>query len=743
MAITYTNQAVTTGNAGPIESRADYTGKSGRFNYWSDELKGSQEMLKRWHRQADRIHQRFLDQRTREASSSSDEHAAFKLNLFFSNTSTLLALLYGNLPTVDVSRRYADARDDVGRVAGEIIERLLNNDVQDNSETMDAILKAVLQDRLVPGLGVARIRYDAEVETVTRAAVIDQTTGEVLAAETTEEVISDESAPVDYYHWRDVLWSWSRTFGDLRWLAYRNWLTKDQATERYGKKVADELNYKQQKMTVETSNNDAPDIPEHNDNWLKAEVWEIWDKDEREIVEIHLGYQRVLKTTPDPLKLRNFFPSPALFIANPTTSLYLPTPDWHMAQDLYNEIDKLQTRIAVITEAVKVVGVYDVSTPEIAQMLKEGIDNKLIPVPKYALFAEKGGIQGAIDWFPIEDVVNALVNLRQLRDETIALLYQITGMADVMRGELANQYEGVGQTDTKVQFGSIRVQSIQEQFAAFVSGLMRLKAEVVAKHFAPETIVKKSNIEHSFETPELIEAAVALIKDPAALRLQVKVKAESLATTDYARMQAERGEFLTGLSGFMQAAAPLLEQSPSAAPYLMQLLQWGLAGFRGADEIEGVIDQAIVAIEEAEKQAQANPRPDPEVQKEQAKAQGQVQLVQAKAQAEAQTREHDKQADIETQMAAHRAKIAEIEAGMRAKLAEIEAKAQADMATEQFQSQVNVEQHAQGVEAELHKDVVTHRLDLDAKAEETALKIREAEAVAATKPTPKEGSSSD
>jgi hypothetical protein len=691
-----------------IESRKDYRSK---WAYWDAELKGSRAMLSKWHKQSEQINARYLDQRGAADTPTAATAAlgkGFKLNLFYANASTQQQLLYGKLPRVDVARSHADSEDDVARVAAVILERMLNQDIEDDPNATDTVLRSALQDRLIPGLGVGRVRYDLDGE--------------------------QELAPIDYVNWQDVLWGWSRTFDGLPWMAYRTYQTRDEATSRYGADTVRDFDFRQQKMYAASKEVPASDDPERDDeNWQKAEIWSIWDKATRTVIEYHHAHKKLLKTTPDPLQLQRFFPSPPFFIANATTALYRPTPDFHMAQDLYNEVDKLQTRIAIITEAVKVIGLYDKSNPEVGRMFKEGRENDLIPVDNWALLAEKGGIQGQVDWFPIKDVVDALINLRQLRDETIQLLYQVTGMSDIMRGQLDNQYEGVGQSRDKMQFASIRLQALQESFATFASGLFQLKAEIIARHFEPAAIIRQSNASKlpEAETPEgqqLIAAAVELIKSPEA-RLRVSIKAESLAIMDYQRLQAERTEFLAALGGFIQASAPLIEQAPESKPFLMRLLQWGLSGYRGADEIEGVIDAAIKAQEQADQQ----PKPDPEAQKEQAKAQGQLQLVQAKAQAEIQTRQNDLQADIQTAQAEHQMKLAEMEADTRAKLALIEAKANSDMQVEAFQSEVNAQQARATTGAELEKDIITTRVNLDAEAEKVALKIRETQATESIK----------
>ncbi|GAF97919.1 unnamed protein product, partial [marine sediment metagenome] len=290
----------------------------------------------------------------------------------------------------------------------------------ENGKEYDVVLRSTLLDRLTAGLGCGRVRYDVETE-----------------GEGENEQLVSESAPIDYYYWNDVLWSWARNWTEVRWLAYRSYLTKEEVKERFGEKAADGVELKKQ-HSKESEGQSTED--DKQGSWLKAEIWEIWDKEKGEVVWFNQGYKRILDTKKDPLQLSGFFPSPPFFLANPTSTLYIPTPDFILSEDLYNEIDTLQTRIAILTEAVKAVGVYDAAADGIKRMFNEGVENELIPVDNWALFAEKGGIQGQVDWVPIQDIVNALDKLRSVRDETIALLQQVSGMADVMQGGVNNQY---------------------------------------------------------------------------------------------------------------------------------------------------------------------------------------------------------------------------------------------------------------------------------------------------------------
>lgn len=704
-------------NSATIQSREDYDKDAkGQYQYWEIELKAALSTLEGWQKQGDRIVQRFLDVRANNASTATTDHAAgagSRLNLFHANVTTLSSMLYGNIPKVDVKRRFQDPNDDVARVAGEMLERLLNNDIQMNGEDYDSVLRATLQDRLLPGMGIARLRYEVETEEQ------DTEFGPI-------ESITYEDAPIEYYHWRDVIWGWARTWSDIPWIAFRSYMNEDEVRERFGEKASKNLQYKRQRVN---ENDDTQSDPDLDSPWEKAEIWEIWDKTQRQVCWVCLGHERVLDKKDDFLQLNGFYPTPSFFLANATTSHYMPLADFHLAQDLYNEIDVLQTRISTITQAVKVVGVYDKSAEGIQRMFKEGTENSLIPVDNWAMFGEKGGIQGQVDWVPIADIVNALDKLRQLRDENIGLLQQVTGMADVMRGELSGQYEGVGQTQMRAQFGSVRVQKLQDEFARFAGDLMQLKAEIICKHFEPKRIVELANMKYSPDQ-EYLEPALQLLKSPDMAHLRVEIKPESVAMVDFAAIKQERTEYINALSMFMQSAAPLMESDPNAKPFLLQLLQWGLAGFKGSSEIEGVVDKAI----ELSQQDTGKDKPDPEQQRlqaqqqiEQAKLQGELQKIQAKLQADLQVREADKVADIQTLMEEHKTELQRVQAELQSDLAQISAKLRADVEKEIAQSMANVEQSRLANDSEIRKEAIKTALEIQKLEHQQRLQKKDAD----------------
>ena len=704
---------------GSLESRKDFKNTpSGQYKYWMRELSAAEKLLRDFTKIGGKVVRKFKGGQRggRDIMAAEGRTGGFRLNLFHSNVITLQSMLYGNLPKVDVKRRHDDPLDDKGRVAALILQRLLNNDVQDNGKEYNSVLRAVLQDRLLPGLGCARVRYK-------------------VAASADGNGVESEEAPIDYYHWRDVRWGWARTFSAVPWIGFRSFLTKDAVEARFGPEVAKAVELSAQ--TVSSDEKDAQDDADTDSAWNKAEIWEIWDKKAKKIIWLSPGYDKVLDSKDDYLKLSGFYPCPPFLLANATTSLYVPTSDYYLAQDLYHEIDLLQTRISIITEAVKVVGVYDRSADGIQRMFDEGVDNDLIPIDNWALFGEKGGIAGQIDWVPIEAVTAALDKLQEMRTETIQLLQQTTGMSDIMRGQLENQHEGVGQTQAKAKFGSVRVQALQDEFATFATDLLQLKAEIVGKHFSPESIAKYANLDETFDR-DIVPQAIELLKNPQEARMRVDIRPESIAMVDYGELKMERTDFLTAVATFMQSAAPILEQEPSSKPFLLTMMQWGLAGFKGSQSIEGVLDKAIEAALQEQQNGQGKPEDDGAAA-EQAKAQGAMELeklkqqgqmaaIEAKKEADMAIREQDMQMDMQVRTHDSEAKTEEIIADMQSELAIIKAKLTADTQLEAQSSEINVLQNAAAVQAEMQKDAASASMDIDKQEHQTEMKIKEIKA---------------
>ena len=578
-----------------IVSASDFeSSPTGLASRWNTEITAADNELRKFHDDAKRINDRYLDKR--DAYGKDDS----KVNIFWSTMKVLLSMLYARPPKADVTRTFQDYDDDVARVAGTMLQRILNRGFDDDTSDWDAAVRLGIEDWLIVGMGQIWLRY--EVETEMTDPIYDPMTGQEI--QPAGEVITEEDACCDYIYWEDFYWSPARTWNEVRWVARRVYMTKDQLTERFGEEIANVV-----PLNGQSNKNPNEGTPQY-DPWSKAEVYEIWCKENKKVYWYAKGCDFILDVKDDPLGLDGFFPCPKPIAANLTSSNFMPRADYIFAQDQFSELDEINTRITWLTRAAKVVGLYDKSADGIQRVFQQGAENQLIPVDNWALFAERGGIKGQVDWVPIEQVVNAINQLRQYRQDKVMQIYEVLGISDVMRGSSKASETATAQ-QIKAQFGSTRVQLMQFYIADWISQALRIKAEIICKHFQPETIIRRSNIER---TPDaaLAMQAIQMLKQEEMREYRVTIEADSMAAMDWAAERDAAVQFMQGLGAFISQTAPMAQQVPGAGPVLLNLMQWAVSKFRVSTQIETVIDQAVAGLKQSLGQPKPPPQPTPD-----------------------------------------------------------------------------------------------------------------------------------
>jgi len=579
---------------------------------WEKELQAAKKELGKFHSIGKRLVGRYLDDR----DTASDDEAEAKFNLFWSNIEVLKASLYAKPPDVDVSNSYKDSEDDVSRVAGNILQRMLNHDIEDGDEsTYPDITKQAVGDYLVVGLGQVWYRYEVETKENETEAVTDPQTGIELAPSVKYEAITGEDAPADYVYWEDFWWSPARVWQDVRWVARRVYMNREELIARFGEKIG---------KVIPVVKGKSGGV--QNDPWEKAGVFEIWDKTTQCAYWHVMGFDVICDYKADPLKLRGFFPCPPPMMANAATSRYMPRGDYLLAQDQYQQIDELTTRLKYLIRACKVVGVYDKNSTPIGRVFTDGVENQMIPVDNWAAFAEKGGLKGQMDFVPIEVIAGVIERLTAQREVLKANLYEVLGIGDIMRG-MTDPDETLGAQQLKAQFGGNRLQFKQQAIGEWVAQGQRIRAQIICDKFQPQTILERSNIEKSPDAP-LAREAIAFLKEPGNSKFyRITIESETMAMVDWAQERDSRSQFMQAVGTFVTAVTPLIESKPESGPIVLQMMKWGLGGFRISKEIETVLDQAIAAAQ------QPAPPPEPKPLEDAAIREKDANVVKSKTQA--------------------------------------------------------------------------------------------------------------
>jgi hypothetical protein len=571
-----------------------------------------------------------------------------KFNILWSNVQTLKPAVYAKLPKADISRRFGD-NDPIGRVAGQLLERAIDFEIEHYPDYRSTMNYCV-EDRFLGGRGTAWVRYEPhtapigiEDDGVSITPNIEQGEG----APPNLERIEYECAPVDYVHWRDFGHSPARTWEEVtcvwRWV----YMTREALEERFGPEVA-------AKIPLDSGPEPLNAYNENKRLYNRAKICELWDREREKVVWFSKGLPQVIDERDDPLGLEGFFPCPRPLYATTTSDTLVPVPDFVLYQDQAMELDILSDRIDGLVKSLRVRGVYDASQPALQRLMTEGDNNALIPVDKWMAFSEKGGLKGSIDLLPLDTLANALLQCYRAREDIKSQIYEITGIADIIRGTSFASETATAQ-QIKGQYAGLRLRAMQEDVAMFAAELIRLKAQVMCMHYQPETILAYAAANQM--TPadqQLIPQALELLRNKPLRNFRVDIASDSLVMLDENQNKQDRIQFLQAFGGFLAQALPVGQASPEMVPMMMELLRFGMQAFKAARPIEGQIDATLQQIQQAAQQQQ----PDGEQQGKQAELQQKGQMEQGRMQMEAALQQAKLQQQMQMEQLKNQTKMA-------------------------------------------------------------------------------------
>lgn len=613
-----------------------------RLNGYQECIAAYERTFKSWESRVNRILKRYRDDRT----ASDGELCRF--NILWANVQTLVPATFSRLPQPDVSRSFRD-NDPVGRVASLILERALENEIK-NYPDYRATLNQSVHDRFLGGRATAWARYEPHMRAAAEGVPTDGTQISEDADEPDEE-LDYECAPVDYVHWKDFGHNISRTWEEVTKVWRTVYLTREACIERFGAEVGG-------KIPVDTTPDDMKKDQSESSDYARAKVTELWDKTVKQAVWIHaqMGF---LDKRDDPLGLEGFFPCPRPLYATLTNESLIPVPDFVLYQDQARELDLLADRINGLVRALQVKGMYDSAIPELARLFTEGQNTDMIPVKNWAAFSEKNGLKGAIDLIDLTNIVNGLEQAYLAMSQIKAQVYEITGVADITRGQ-SDPNETLGAQQLKANYAGLRLKSYQGEVALFATEALRLKAQIICNKFDPQVLAKMAAVEQlNPADQQLVPQAMQLLLGERATNpdadsinplrsFRIDIAADTLVQLDEEAEKASRVEFMTAVGTYLEKAAPVVQMDPQTAPLIVELLKFGVTGFRVGKTLEGALDQALDQLRQSAMQPKP-PKPDPEmakVQAEQQHAQAQQQIDAQQAQAKTQLEHQRAQAQL-------------------------------------------------------------------------------------------------
>lgn len=741
----------TAAESSSLETREEATAIGGEAKFWQGQIALSESDSKDWIDNGKKIVKRYKGEVEKTTRSNSK-----RFNILYSNTETLKAALFARMAKPDIRRRFAD-KDPIGKQVAEIIER--SAIYCDDSYDADKEFEKGLEDYLLPGRGVVRVCYEAETGQDPQGK--DQVTNQELYDK--------------YWPWDDFRHEPCKVWSDVTWIAYRHRMSRKALRDNFEKQKDGDPRATLTKEQVDsiplnwTPKADDDKLP---DAYKRAEVWEIWDLETRTRIWVVAGYTEVCRKDKDPYGLHQFFDIAEPLQAITANDTFIPRPEFESYRDQADGLDEIEARIDRLTRALKRRGVYDSTIVELKRLAKAA-DNEFIPVKNYADLTTKGGLAAAFQSEDLTIIAQVLTELHSQRDLRVQTIYEVVGIADIMRGA-TDPRETLGAQKIKAQFGGNRLKKRQDKVQKWIRNTLRLKAEIIAEHFEPQKLAEMTGFTWEPVPPQMMPPAgmmpagtmsgatggmssplppnsnpagslpptgmpppseppsvegkitpemIQILRSDKLRSYRIDIETDSTVFEDAEAEKQARTELLKSLSEFVVGWMPVLQAQPKLLPLAFELLSFGVRGFKAGRQLEESIEQAKMQLEEAAKQP---PPPTPEQQKIEADKQAMAMKVQADQQkqqgdlqvkqAELQMKEREMAAKLEFERQKHEQEMAFKAQEHAADMQMREREMQMKQVEGELDRSMQAEQHQQTMQADGQKA----QMELDFKRRDSA-----------------------
>ena len=512
----------------------------------------------------------------------------FQFNILYSNTETIGPAVYNVTPRPVVQQKQKPYSA-VGAAAANTLEQTLRYFMDAGNEdyfTFDELITSAVIEALVPGRGVTRFKYEAEVEMPGEEEISES--GELQQLKPPKvsyEAVCGEPVP-----WDRFLHGYAKKWKDVSWISIEHQMTEDELVDNF-EEIGRKVKTAEQEVNGDASNGEKRTIKTGEKT---ATVYEIWDKRKKRVIFISDGYPDGLLKEPveDPLKISGFFPVPEPLTFVSKISDLTPVPLYSFYEEQAKELNAITLRINKIIHSLKVRGFYDSSIQGIDRVL-EADDNKLIPADNVAALQQGMSLEKSIFLMPIDKLVTVLQQLTQQREEIKGIIYEIMGIGDILRGASAASETATAQS-LKDKWGGIRIKKQQKAVILYVRNCLRIMGEIAAQNFSVKTFAECTGLEYPTSEdkqrlqqlaqlgqsnpqlaqmipPEQIQAGQALLQKPSwedivkllqsgiSRNCQIDIETNSTVDIESTEDKQNVAEFMNAFSQLLNGLAPLIE----------------------------------------------------------------------------------------------------------------------------------------------------------------------------------------
>lgn len=531
--------------------------------------------------------------------------------ILYSNTETLMPAVYNQKPIPIVSRRYKDA-DPSGKAVSEVSTRILKFLIDTEGKDYDGfddLMQPAVLDGLVTNRGLTRFKYMPQ------------------DGATIPECVYGETV-----RWDKFLHGYARTWKKVPWIAFEWDFSKEELKKNFPDAPLSDL-----RMTSD-GGEDGENKAEDRDELAGVKTYkayEIWDKETGKVIFISLCCpKQPLRYVDDPLELSGFFPVPRPINFMRKITTLVPTPLYQQYRQQAQELNDITRRLKAIIKAIRFRGAYNAAVQGIEKML-EAEDNQLMPVENVQSMPDGTGMDKLLWIVPINDLVQTAQSLYQQREACKQVIYEITGVSDILRGASVASETATAQ-NIKNQWGTLRLKKMQKEVQRYCRDALAIMLEIAAGKFEISTMrqmtglpyftnAEKQQVSGAIQqqqqqaaqqaqsqpqdpnqppaqppaVPPEVQAMLdapswediaQIMQSDVSLHYKTDIETNSTIDAEAAQDKQDISELLNGISQFLNGVAPLVEQGTLPIEVAKQMLLTVTRRFNFGSQLEDALN---------------------------------------------------------------------------------------------------------------------------------------------------------
>lgn len=569
---------------------------------WLNRISKARQKEERWRARSKKIIAKYRDDSGfgDDSTASNEDCGENTFNILWANTETLLPALFSSVPKPDVRNRYLN-QDKAAEQAGQVIERCLSYSL--DLYSFKSVMKSCVKDYLLTGRGVVRTtlvpKYDTQATPLTDEMGMPAIGEDGQPITEDKEVMIGQEVKCELVPWDSFVIEPAKRWSEVTWVAFIHMLSK----EDFKKYFPDAQLIAASKETT-TYGVDA-----------KYQVYEIWDKSKKKVYFVGQA-EEALKVLEDPLKLEHFWPISEPLYSITTNETLVPVPEYAIYQQQAHEINTISYRITDLVRSCKFIGIYDSAETAISRVLNSN-DSEFIPVTSNRL--REGGIRSVLDLVDISPIVKVLGQLYAQRDQAKSIIYEVTGISDIIRGETSASETATAQ-NIKASYAGLRLRDRRDNINRFIVELLRMKAELICTFFPTKQKEEMSGIKLDYSQHPMPSPPPGNFPDPMAIQqykmevqkvMQLKqdadntlkildsdilrnykidIESDSTILGDMNQEAQHRASVIASIAQFLTTVTPLVAQGALPIETAKAMLKFGLQPEKLTRELEDALD---------------------------------------------------------------------------------------------------------------------------------------------------------